>query len=116
MLLIEDDKDGGEVVARFLDYKGHTVVIARSAEEAAERLRAGAFDFVLLDVVLPGATGLQALTSLLKLTKAPIHMMSGQHPDDVKPDAELLGAKGFFQKPLDLDQVAAALDALPPAA
>lgn len=116
VLLVEDDEDGAEVVSRFLELKGHRVVGARSAEDAADRLRAGRFDFVLLDVVLPGVTGLQALAALTKLTRAPIHMMSGQHEQDVLPDASLLGAKGFFQKPLDLDALSAALDALPPAA
>ncbi len=113
---MDDDLDSSELVARVLDSRGHRTTRAGSAEEAEDALKRGGFDFVLLDVILPGRTGLQALAALTKLTRAPIHMMSGQSTDDVLPDATLLGAAGFFQKPLDLDAVLAAITALPPAA
>ncbi len=116
ILLVDDDRDSSELVARVLDSRGHRTTLAGSAEEGADALARGRFDFVLLDVVLPGKTGLQALASFTALTRAPIHMMSGQSADDVLPDARLLGAAGFFQKPLDLDAVLAAVAALPPPA
>jgi CheY-like chemotaxis protein len=116
ILLVDDDAPTVEVVARFLRGRGHRVESAGSAEGAAARLAGEGFDLVLLDVVLPGKTGLQALAELRALTRAPIHVMSGNSDDDSREDARLLGAAGFLPKPLDLPAVAALAAALPPRA
>jgi DNA-binding response OmpR family regulator len=99
-----------------MEASGHRADGAGSAEAAADALRRGTYDFVLLDVVLPGRTGLQALAELRTLTPAPIHVMSGMNDDEMRKDALLLGATGFFGKPLDLAAILAAIAALPPAA
>ncbi len=116
ILVVDDEPAAVEILLRFLEAKGHRVDGAGSAEDAAEALRGGAYDCVLLDVILPGRTGLQALAELRTLTRAPIHVMSGQNDDDTRKDALLLGASGFFGKPLDLAAIVAAIAALPPAA
>jgi DNA-binding response OmpR family regulator len=113
LLVVDDERSSVEIIRRYLEAKGHRVTGAGSAEEAAVALRAGRFDFVLLDIVLPGQTGLQALAEFRSLTAAPIHIMSGDGDDEARRDAALLGAAGFFPKPLDLAEVAAALEALP---
>lgn len=114
VLVVEDDRDSAELLARYLTARGAAVTRAGSAEEAERLLAAGAFDLVLLDAILPGKTGLQALGALTKLTRAPIWLMSGQSAEDVEPDARLLGAAGFLRKPLELEAVAALAAALPP--
>lgn len=116
ILVVDDERAAVEILARFMAASGHRVDGAGSAEAAVEALRGGAYDFVLLDVVLPGRTGLQALAELRTLTRAPIHVMSGMNDDEMRKDAMLLGASGFFGKPLDLGLILAAIDALPPAA
>lgn len=115
ILVVDDEPASVEILKRYLGAKGHTVAGAGSAEEAVQVLARETFDFVLLDVVLPGKTGLQALAELKRLTKAPIHVMSGQSDDESRKDALVLGADGFFGKPLDLAAILAAVDA-PPAA
>lgn len=116
ILVVDDEAPVVEILVRCLGAKGHRVTGAGSAEAAADALRRGAHDFVLLDVVLPGLTGLEALAQLRTLTRAPIHVMSGQNDSDMRMDALLLGASGFFGKPLDIAAILAAVDALPPAA
>jgi two-component system phosphate regulon response regulator OmpR len=116
ILVVDDEPTSVEIFSRYMGTKGHRVVGAGSAEEAMDALRGGAFDLILLDIVLPGITGLQALAQLRRLTAAPIHIMSGQNDDDTRQDALLLGASGFFGKPLDLSAIVAAIEALPPAA
>ncbi len=113
ILVVEDERPVYEILARALEAKGHNARHAESAEAAEAALASGSFDLVLLDHVLPGATGMQSLSRLRALTKAPIHMMSGYTGDDTREDALLLGAAGFIPKPLDLAQVFAVVDALP---
>lgn len=113
VLVVDDEPPIVEIVLRALARKGHSATAADSAEAAASALAAGAFDLVLLDHVLPGVTGMQALGRLRALTKAPIHIMSGYTGDDTRKDVMLLGAAGFLPKPLDLAEVFALIDALP---
>jgi DNA-binding response OmpR family regulator len=54
---------------------------------------------------------MQSLGRLRALTRAPIHLMSGD--DDVRRDALLLGATGFLKKPFDIHAIFALIDALP---
>jgi DNA-binding response OmpR family regulator len=113
VLIVDDDSASAEIFRRLLESRGHACVTAENAEDAASRLGEGAFDLVLLDHVLPGATGMQSLGRLRGLTKAPIHLMSGYTDDDTRTDAELLGASGFQPKPLDFAAIDGLIAALP---
>jgi two-component system OmpR family response regulator len=113
VLVVDDERPLVEVLTRFLEQKGQRVTGVGSAEAAEAALSAGAYDLVLLDNVLPGATGMQALGRLRVLTKAPIYVMSGYTDDDVRKDALLLGATGFLPKPLETADLLALLEALP---
>lgn len=113
VLVVDDEGSNVEILLRCLAQQGHTGVGAGSAEGAVQALERGAFDLVLLDHVLPGETGMQALPRLRALTAAPIHIMSGFSDDETRRDAELLGAAGFLPKPIELDSLFALLRALP---
>jgi DNA-binding response OmpR family regulator len=113
VLVVDDEHPIIEIVQRALAQRGHQVAGAASAEEAAAALTAATYDLVLLDHVLPGITGMQALGKLRTLTKAPLYIMSGYTGDDTRKDVMLLGAAGFLPKPLDLGEIGALLEALP---
>lgn len=113
VLVVEDERENLEILLRCLEQRGHAGVGAGSAEAAAQALEKSAFDLVMLDHVLPGETGMQALPRLRALTSAPIHVMSGYSDDETRRDAELLGASGFLPKPIELDGLYALLDSLP---
>lgn len=113
LLVVDDEAPNREILTRLLEQRGHRVVCADSAEDAGALLRRERFDLVLLDHVLPGATGAQALRQFLPLTTAPIYVMSGYVDEDFRKDALLLGAAGFLPKPLDFAAVDVILEALP---
>lgn len=111
--MVDDEIQLIEVMLRALEQRGHLGTGAESAEAAHRALSAAPFDLVLLDHVLPGVTGMQALGKLRALTSAPIYMMSGYTGDDTRQDVMLLGATGFLPKPLDLADLFALIAALP---
>jgi DNA-binding response OmpR family regulator len=113
ILAVDDEPMNLEILARYLEGKGHTVAGAGDCDEALAALRAGRFDLILLDLVLPGRTGLQGLPEFAALTRAPIHIMTGHSDPETRKDSLLLGAAGFLGKPLDLAAVCALIDALP---
>jgi DNA-binding response OmpR family regulator len=113
ILAVDDEPMNVEILARFLEAKGHAVVGAGDCDAAVAALRERRFDLLLVDLVLPGRTGLEAIPEFSALTQAPIHIMSGLNDPDTRRDSLLLGAAGFLPKPLDLEQVCALIDALP---
>ncbi|MEQ1920479.1 MAG: response regulator [Elusimicrobiota bacterium] len=113
VLIVDDERSIIEIVQRALVQRGHLATGVDCAEAAASALSAAPFDLVLLDHVLPGVTGMQALSRLRALTKAPIYIMSGYTGDDTHRDVMLLGATGFLPKPIDLATLFTLIDALP---
>jgi len=68
LLVVDDDEDVRELVARRLRNHGHAVVVAANADEAlAVAVERGAPDLVVLDVAMPGMTGLTLLDELRSL-------------------------------------------------
>ncbi len=113
VLVVDDERPNIEIMVRILALKGHRGTGADSVEGAAAALSCAAYDLVLLDHVLPGATGMQSLGKLRALTQAPIYIMSGYSDDDTRQDAMLLGASGFLPKPLDCVVIFALIESLP---
>ncbi len=113
-ILIVEDEDGLRALyRRALTERGHAVTSVADAEAACVSLMAERFDLILLDLILPGTTGLQALASFSILSRAPVFMLTGQCDDDTRRDAELLGADGFLPKPVDLAALNAMIAAMP---
>lgn len=110
--MVDDEKPIIEIMVRALAKQGHHAAGADGVEAAAAALSASPYDLVLLDHVLQGTTGMQALPRLSALTKAPIYIMSGYTGDDTRKDVLLLGAAGFLPKPIDLVELYAVIDAL----
>jgi DNA-binding response OmpR family regulator len=115
ILAVDDEPMNLEVLSRYLEAKGHSVTGAGDSDAAVAALRGGRFDLLLVDLVLPGRTGLQALPDFFALTSAPVHIMSGQNDEETRRDALLLGAAGFLPKPIDLAALCALIEELPEA-
>ena len=111
ILVVDDEPSIQNVISRYLSIKGHEVVCCGDAESALARIPAEAFDAVILDNSLPGMMGITALPLILKLTQAPVVMITGHPGEEAHRDALILGAKAFMVKPLDLEELAAKLAA-----
>lgn len=108
ILIVDDEHATRAVLARLCEARGHTVLLAASAEEALALLPGESFALVLLDLSLPGRTGLEALGELKRGSSAFVALATGRDDEDTRRDAALLGADAFLPKPVD----AAALDAV----
>jgi len=97
-----------EFFARFQHGHAYDVVPAYSAAEALDILLRGAFDLILLDMVIPGIgarwkQGLDLLKRIRDLgVKAPILMMSGDWDTRKEDEALIAGAVGYLHKPFNL--------------
>jgi DNA-binding response OmpR family regulator len=107
VLVVEDDKEMAELLVRGLREEDH-VDLARDGRAALALSNSGAFDVVLLDVMLPGMTGLEVAKELrLRKEQVPVLMLTARDalPDIVKGlDA---GADDYMTKPFSFVELLA---------
>ncbi|MGH7436806.1 MAG: response regulator transcription factor [Polyangiaceae bacterium] len=110
VLLVDDERDIRDVVGAMLDAVGLKVEAATSSEEALERLRAAAYDLLLLDWNLPGMTGLELCRLIRKdarLATLPVLFLTAHAaPQDVV-DAFASGADDYVVKPFRAPELGA---------
>jgi DNA-binding response OmpR family regulator len=107
VLVVEDDARIRVALGMALEEEGHHVVEAGSAEEALDAFRREPADVVLVDVVLPGMSGLDLCRELRKTSDAPIVMVTARtDTHDVVAGLEA-GADDYVTKPFVVKELAA---------
>src|SRR4051812_6837746 len=102
VLMVDDDADGCEPVARALERMGHAVRCVPNGREALAALVAGgAVDLAILDLRMPGMDGLKLLEvvrSYLRWHRMPVVVLSAYVTDADEARARALGAAHVFRK------------------
>jgi nitrogen regulation protein NR(I) len=116
ILVVDDESNVLRAFEEILAVRGHEVVTARGAEEAIGRLKRDAFDLVILDIRLPGMSGLDALAQINHIQpRLPVIVMTGQGTTDTAIEATKRGAFDYQLKPFEpaemLRTIAKALEA-----
>jgi class 3 adenylate cyclase len=104
LLVVDDNKVNRMVLSRSLEQQGHVVETAQNGQEAMDKLRAGSFDLVLLDIEMPLMNGFQVLEACLKdvdLRQIPIIMTSAMEELDAVVKCVELGAEDYLTKPVN---------------
>ncbi|HTJ91375.1 MAG TPA: response regulator transcription factor [Acidocella sp.] len=103
ILLVDDDARLRALLSRFLTENGFRVTMAQTAAEARDKLRFMEFDLMVLDVMMPGETGL-SLTGDLRGERAPtlpiLLLTARGAPEDIVAGFEA-GADDYLGKPFD---------------
>jgi two-component system phosphate regulon response regulator PhoB len=84
ILVVEDDRSVGKVVQVALGLEGHHAHLVTDAMDGEAAVREGGYQLVILDINLPGGTGLQLLRCLREelARTTPVIMLSGQKQED----------------------------------
>src|SRR5215467_8925123 len=110
VLVIDDDQAVCEVFGEFLHEIGHDPVITHTAETALDTLRDDRPDAVLLDVCLPGMSGLDFMKlEAVRDLRVPILVISGRATESQAQEAMRAGAFDFIGKPVALRRLQEAL-------
>ena len=97
LLIVDDDQNTLASLARAFRLSGHEATVCDNAVRAIELARAGSFDMILSDVVMPGKDGLTLLEELRALNiSLPVVMISGQATVEMAVRATRLGAIDFL--------------------
>ena len=112
LLLIEDDASIREIVSIGLKAAGFRVVTATDGQLGLATARSGAFDAVILDVMLPSLDGFEVCREIRKFSRIPIVMLTARTDlFDVVVGLES-GADDYVKKPFELPELMARLRAV----
>jgi two-component system phosphate regulon response regulator OmpR len=100
ILIVDDDDRLRALLKKFLGEQGFMVTAAADVAEARRKLEWFAFDLMILDVMMPGETGLSFLESL-KDKKLPVLMLSAMGEADDRIKGLEFGAEDYLAKPFE---------------
>jgi two-component system copper resistance phosphate regulon response regulator CusR len=113
ILVIEDDPTVGQYVKRGLEEHRWAVDLMTDGEEGERRASSEAYDLIVLDMRLPGKSGLDVLQSLrAKGFERPVLVLTAQDAVDAKVTMLRAGADDYVTKPFAFEELLARVEAL----
>ena len=112
VLVVEDDRKTADLVALYLRHAGHRATVATSGARGLELARDGGFDLLILDVMLPGASGLDICRTIRERASTPIILLTARTLEDQKIEGLDLGADDYVTKPFSPRELMARVGAL----
>src|SRR5262245_56556083 len=110
ILVAEDDRDIADLIAHYLQKSGWTGHIARSGDEAIALARRVAIDLVVLDIMLPGMSGLEVCRTLRAdpaTAHLPIIMLTARAEEADRIIGLEIGADDYMGKPFGPNELVA---------
>ncbi|HEX5426368.1 MAG TPA: response regulator transcription factor [Candidatus Acidoferrales bacterium] len=107
VLVVDNEAQIRRVLRTILSSHGYSVLEARDGEEAIEKVREGKIDLILLDVNMPGMSGMEACAEIRRSCDAPIIMLTVRNSERDKVQALDAGADDYVVKPFGADELMA---------
>ena len=111
ILVIDDDPQIRRAMRATLTARDYQVSDAKTGEEGLEKLRAGAFDLVLLDMNMPGMGGIETCRLIRAGSEVAIIMLTVSNTERDKVDALDAGADDYITKPFSMPELLARIRA-----
>lgn len=101
ILVVDDDVRLRELLKRYLTAEGFRITTAADAQEARSRMMAYEFDLLILDVMMPGESGLELTRDLRQKNKVPILMLTAMGQTEARISGLEAGADDYLSKPFE---------------
>lgn len=111
IIIVDDDKDIGEILKITLQNEGYHVVAFDNSEKAMSYLEENAYDMVILDVMMPVLSGYDLCEQIRKFNDVPILFITCLDDDESLAKALALGGDDFIRKPFSITEVLARVGA-----
>jgi len=111
-LVVDDDPNISEVVARYLEREGYIVDVALDGDEALKKTRSHPPDLVVLDLMLPKVDGLEICRILRSQSSVAIIMLTAKGEETDKLVGLNLGADDYISKPFSPRELVARVKAV----
>jgi len=106
ILLVDDEPEILTIVSKWLSRNGHQVLTASNPQKVLQFIEANDFDVVLLDLIMPGSTGIHLISRIHELKpRQSIIVMSVIEDTRVAVLAAQEGIDGYLTKPIDFGRL-----------
>ena len=106
VLIVDDEKSMRTSLREFLKDDNYEVAVAEDADKAMAKLKAGDFDVVLTDIIIPRITGVELLKSISETSpNTQVILMTGEPTVATASEAVRTGAFDYITKPIDKEQL-----------
>ena len=101
-ILVVDDDDGiRELVKEFLNQNNYLVTTAKSSEDALNKVQIVKFDLIVLDIMMPGKSGLEFTNENKKKLNTPIILLTAKGEASERVEGLEIGADDYLAKPFE---------------
>jgi two-component system, OmpR family, response regulator len=112
ILVVDDDGEIRRLVAKFLRENGFHVILARDGREMTACLATAHIDLIVLDVMLPGTSGLDLCRDLRRTSSLPVIMLTAKGDDTDRIVGLEIGADDYLAKPFNPRELLARINAV----
>ncbi len=101
-ILVVDDDDGiRNLVKKYLNENNYLVTTALSAEDALEKIKLIKFDLIILDIMMPGKSGLEFIEENHKKLETPVILLTAKGEPSERIEGLEVGADDYLPKPFE---------------
>ena len=112
-ILIVDDDDGIRfLVKKYLNENNFLVTTAVSAEDASKKIKFIKFDLIILDIMMPGKSGLEFIQEFKKKLETPIILLTAKGQATERVEGLEMGADDYLPKPFNPRELLARVNAI----
>jgi len=101
ILVVDDDDEIRILVKQFLDQNNFLVTTAKSAEDASKKIEIIKFDLIVLDIMMPGKSGLEFIKENKNKLKTPIILLTAKGEASERVEGLEMGADDYLPKPFE---------------
>ena len=111
VLLVDDEKEFVETLSERLSLRNYDVTTSLSGDDAVGKVKNHLFDVIILDVLMPGMSGIETLREIKKIKPLiEVIMLTGNATVETAIEGLKLGALDFLLKPCETEDLVAKID------
>ena len=101
ILVVDDDEGIRTLVKKYLNENNYLVTTANSAEDAFEKIQIIKFDLIILDIMMPGKSGLEFIKENQKRLDTPVILLTAKGEANERVEGLEVGADDYLPKPFE---------------
>ena len=112
LLVIDDDTRLRDLLQRYLSEQGFRVTTATDAADARAKLKSLAFDLLIVDIMMPGESGLSLTRTLREQSQVPILLLTAMSDSGDRIEGLSSGADDYLSKPFEPQELVLRINAI----
>ena len=101
ILMVDDDEGIRLLVKKYLNENNYLVTTSENAEDASEKVKVIKFDLIILDIMMPGKSGLEFIKDHENLLETPIVLLTAKGEANERIEGLEIGADDYLPKPFE---------------